>query len=65
MADTYGSHGELQVGGERHRIARLEALEKAGLPVGRLPYALRILLENLLRHEDDTTVTGADIEALA
>jgi len=65
MADTYESHGELQVGGERHRIARLEALEQAGLPVARLPYALRILLENLLRHEDDTTVTGADIEALA
>jgi aconitate hydratase len=65
MTDTYGSRGELQVGGERHRIARLEALEKAGLPVGRLPYALRILLENLLRYEDDTTVTAADIEALA
>ncbi len=65
MADTYGSYGELQVGGERFRIARLEALGRAGLPVERLPFALRILLENLLRYEDGNTVTGGDIEALA
>ncbi len=65
MADTYGSHGELAVGGDKHRIARLEALERAGLPVARLPFALRILLENLLRHEDGNTVTGGDIEALS
>ncbi|MGD2216477.1 MAG: aconitate hydratase AcnA [Gemmatimonadales bacterium] len=65
MADTYGSHGELNVGGEKRRFARLSALEEAGFPVARLPYALRILLENLLRHEDATTVTAADIEALA
>ena len=65
MADTYGSHGTLSVGGSSYRIARLEALEKAGLPVGRLPYALKILLENLVRHEDGSTVAAADIEALA
>ncbi|UCC75156.1 MAG: aconitate hydratase AcnA, partial [Gemmatimonadota bacterium] len=65
MADTFGSHAALQVEGRTLRIARLEALEKAGLAVGRLPYALRILLENLLRHEDDATVTAGDIEALS
>jgi aconitate hydratase len=65
MADTFASHGELGVGGASYRIARLEALEKAGLPVGRLPYALRILLENLLRYEDGNTVGASDIEALA
>ncbi len=65
MADTYGSHGELTVGGEKFRIARLEALDRAGIPVERLPFALRILLENLVRHEDGNTVTGDDIEALS
>ncbi len=65
MADSFGSHGRLEVGGVSYRIARLEALEKRGLPVGRLPYALKILLENLLRNEDSTTVPAADIEALA
>ncbi|UCC48779.1 MAG: aconitate hydratase AcnA [Gemmatimonadota bacterium] len=65
MADTYGVHGTLSVGGLTLRVAKLEALEKAGLPVGRLPYALKILLENLLRHEDGNTVKADDIEALA
>ena len=64
MADTFGVHGTLSVGGRTLRVARLAALEKAGLRVGRLPYALKILLENLLRHEDGNTVTAADIEAL-
>jgi aconitate hydratase len=64
MADTFGVHGTLSVGGRTLRVARLAALEKAGLPIGRLPYALKILLENLLRHEDGNTVTAADIEAL-
>ncbi len=65
MADTFGSHGTLDVNGRSHRIARLEAIEKAGLPVGRLPYSLKILLENLIRHEDGVTVPASDIEALA
>jgi aconitate hydratase len=64
MADTFGVQGTLSVGGRTLRVARLAALEKAGLPVGRLPYALKILLENLLRHEDGNTVRAADIEAL-
>ena len=65
MADSFGSHGKLDVSGRSHRIARLEALEKAGLSVGRLPYSLKILLENLIRHEDEVTVPASDIEALA
>jgi len=65
MSDTFASHDTLTIGGRKHRIARLSALEKAGLPVGRLPYALRVLLENLLRNEDGSTVTRDDIEALA
>ena len=65
MKDSFGSHGELTVGGRRFRIARLAALEGRGLSISRLPYALKILLENLLRREDGETVTAGDIEALA
>ncbi len=65
MADTYSSRARLDVGGQSYEIARLESLEKAGLPIARLPYALKILLENLVRHEDGSTVTPDDIEALS
>ena len=63
--DSFGSHTSLKVGGREHRIARLEALEKRGLSVARLPFALRILVENLLRREDGLVVPASDIEALA
>jgi aconitate hydratase len=63
--DSFGSRGTWTQGGRTLHLARLEALERRGLPVSRLPFALRILLENLLRREDGTTVTAADIEALA
>ena len=65
MSDSFGSHSVFSIGGGKHRIARLDALEKAGLSIERLPYALRILLENLLRFEDGNTVSAGDIEALA
>ncbi len=64
VPDTFASHGTFTVGSQSYRIARLEALERAGLTVSHLPYALKILLENLLRHEDGVTVPAADIEAL-
>jgi len=65
MQDSFGSHDTISVGGASLRIARLDALEKRGHSLSRLPYALRILLENLLRREDGKVVTAADIEALA
>jgi aconitate hydratase len=65
MADTFGARSTLRVGEREYEIFRLSALEKEGLDVGRLPYSLRILLENLLRHEDGVTVTGDEIRALA
>src|SRR5207237_10620627 len=44
----------------------LPAVEQAGYPeIARLPYSMKILLENLLRHEDGRFVKGADIETLA
>ena len=65
MQDTFRSRGSFEVGGKSHKIARLNALAGRGHEVSRLPFALRVLLENLLRHEDGVSVTAADIEALA
>jgi aconitate hydratase len=65
MRDSFGSHGPLTVGGTTYRIARLAALERRGHRLDRLPYALKILLENLLRREDGHIVAAAEIEALA
>jgi aconitate hydratase len=67
MKDSFGSRSTFEVGGaaggrELH-LARLAALD--GYGVSRLPYALRILLENLLRREDGQLVAAGDIEALA
>ena len=64
-ANSFDSRGALRVGDRDYEIHRLSALEKAGLPVGRLPYALKILLENLLRFEDGLAVRREDVEALA
>jgi aconitate hydratase len=64
--DSFGSLATLDVGGRKLQISRLDALAKAGVSgVDTLPFSLRVLLENLLRNEDDKTVTRADIEAVA
>ncbi|MFQ5657135.1 MAG: aconitate hydratase AcnA, partial [Candidatus Methylomirabilales bacterium] len=65
MKDTFRTSGIFDVGGQKYRIWRFEALEQRGWSMTRLPYALRVLLENLLRHEDGTAVTAEDVEALA
>jgi len=65
--NSFGSQSELKAGGRSYEIFRLSALEKArrGIQLARLPYSLRILLENLLRYEDGKSVTAEDIEFLA
>jgi aconitate hydratase len=65
MSNSFGSRSTLEVGKRTYEIHRLSALEKAGLHPARLPFSLRILLENLLRHEDGKSVKEADIRALA
>ncbi len=65
MTDTFGARSTLKVGGRTYEIFRLSALARAGIDVSRLPYSLRIMLEDLLRTEDGVTVTREDIEALA
>ena len=64
--NTFGSRDALAVESARYRIYRLDRLESlAGSTVSRLPFTLKILLENLLRNEDDAFVKRGDIEALA
>ena len=65
MNDSFGARSTLKVGGRSYEIFRLEALARTGIDISRLPYSLRILLEDLLRTEDGVTVTREDIEALA
>ena len=55
--DSFGAASELQVGDRRYAMYRLAALERHGFAIERLPYSLRILLENLLRHENGSSVT--------
>jgi aconitate hydratase len=64
MSNSFDARATLAVGGKDYEIFKLEALEKKHR-VSRLPYSLKVLLENLLRHEDGETITAQDIEALA
>src|SRR6478736_2576167 len=64
MTDSFSTHDTLEVNGESYRIASLAKLGKR-FNLGRLPYSMKILLENLLRHEDGLNVTAKEIEAVA
>ncbi|WP_300017905.1 aconitate hydratase [Pseudonocardia sp.] len=59
--DSFGARGTIQAGGAEHEIFRLSAVEGAE----RLPFSLKVLLENLLRTEDGANVTAEHIRALA
>ncbi len=64
--NSFGARSQIQVDGRTIDVFRLEALERGGVgQPSRLPFSLKILLENLLRFEDDLTVTAEDIRALA
>src|SRR5450631_1412795 len=63
--NSFGAAGQLHAGGRTHQIFRLAALEKAGVNLSRIPYSIKILLENLLRFEDGSTVKRSDIEYAA
>ena len=65
VKDSFQTRTTLDVDGKRWRVASLAALAGKGHDLARLPFSLRILLENLLRHEDGATVTAEDIEAVA
>lgn len=63
--DSFAAASELRVHDRRYRYYSLASLKEQGFDIDRLPFSLRILLENLLRHEDGSTVTADDIRALA
>jgi aconitate hydratase len=62
--NSFNAQSTLTVGERSLEIFRLDALQES-YDVARLPFSLKVLLENLLRHEDGETVRPADIEALA
>jgi aconitate hydratase len=64
MADSFSAKSTLDVGGREYDIFRLDALQQR-FDVARLPFSLKVLLENLLRTEGNGAVAAADIEALA
>ena len=64
--NSFATLSQVQLGGDQVHLHSLRALEQTGFPrVARLPYSLKILLENLLRCEDGRLVAPGDIEALA
>ncbi len=63
-SDSFGARAELEVSGRRFEIHRLDALQQR-FDTARLPYSLKVLLENALRLEDGTSVTSEDVEAIA
>jgi aconitate hydratase len=64
MPSSFGAVGTIPLDGSQVQYYRLDSLRESGFDVARLPYSLKILLENLLRHEDGVTVTADDIKAL-
>ena len=63
--DSFASRAVLKSGSKSYTIFRLPALTAKGFDLSRLPFSLKILLENLLRREDGVNVTAADICFLA
>ncbi|MBW8076369.1 MULTISPECIES: aconitate hydratase AcnA [Metallibacterium] len=64
MKDSFAVRDTLDVQGQRYTYASLDKLGRR-FDLKRLPYSMKILLENLLRHEDGVSVTAREIEAVA
>ncbi len=62
--DSFGARSTIEVGGSEYELYRLDALQDR-FDVARLPYSLKVLLENVLRLEDGESVTAKDVEAIA
>src|SRR5262249_30224661 len=65
MVDHFGSKALLPVGDRDYTIFHLDAVTKAYPKANRLPFSLKVLLENLLRTEDGVVVRAEDVQALA
>ena len=65
MPNSFGSLSTLSVGGKAYSVHRLAAVEQVHPQAKKLPFSLKVLLENLLRNENNLSVRKADIEAMA
>jgi aconitate hydratase len=63
--DSFHTKGTLEVQGTPHQVFRLSELAKSHPAVARLPFSLKVLLENLLRHEDGRVVRREHVEKMA
>ena len=63
-SNSFGSKDSIEVGDKTYEIFRLDALQ-AKFDVARLPYSIKVLLENVLRLEDGVSVSASDVEAIA
>jgi aconitate hydratase len=62
--DSFGTHGTLEVAGKSYQLFRLAPLAAKYPSLARLPYSMKVLLENQLRHEDGRVVTKEHVEAI-
>jgi aconitate hydratase len=63
-SDSFGARSTLAVSGREYEVYRLDSLQER-FDVARLPYSVKVLLENVLRLEDGVSVSAADVEAIA
>jgi aconitate hydratase len=63
--NSFGTESTLRVNGRDFRIQKLAALANAGIDLKRIPYSVKVLIENLLRQEDGVVVRRSDIEYVA
>ena len=63
--NSFGSAASLRVNGREYQMHKLAALGTAGYDLKRIPYSIKVLLENLLRQEDGTVVKKSDVEYVA
>jgi aconitate hydratase len=62
--DSFGARATLEVGGREYEVFRLDALADR-FDIARLPYSVKVLLENVLRLEDGVSASADDVEAIA
>ena len=64
-SNSFGTLSSLRVNGREYRFHSLKALASAGVDLNRIPYSIKVLIENLLRQEDGVVVRKSDIEYVA
>ena len=63
--DSFGARTTLSVDGKKYDIHKLEALERRGFNLSRMPYSIKVMLENVVRREDGMVVNAEQVETVA